>query len=138
VSVFLDISAALDARLATLTNSPPVAWSNRVYEPVTGTLYLRPTHLPSDTSAATIGGTASTDLNPGIYQVDVFAPAGEGKNEAYVMADLVADHLKRDTELTYNSRTIRIKNVSIAPALQDGGWYQVPVTIEYYSLTVAR
>lgn len=137
MTVFLDITAALDSRLDTLTNSPPVAWENRAYEPITGTLYLRPSHLPSDTTAATIG-TNGTDENTGIYQVDVFSPAGEGKNEAYVMADLVADHLKRDTELTYNSRTVRIKNVSISPALNDGGWYQIPVNIEYYSFTAAR
>jgi len=138
MSVFLDITAALDARLNTMSSLPPVAWENTVYEPVLNTLYLRPSHLPADTVAGTVGGASSTDLNTGIYQVDIFAPAGDGKSEGYVMADLVADHLKRDTELTYNSRTVRIKNVSLSPALQSGGWYQIPVNIEYYSFTTAR
>jgi len=138
LSIFLDITAALDARLNTMASLPPVAWENTVYEPTLNTLYLRPTHLPADTVAGTIGDAASTDLSTGIYQVDVFSPAGDGKNEAYVMADLIADHLKRDTDLTYNSRTIRIKNVSLSPANQDNGWYQIPVNIEYYSFTTAR
>lgn len=138
MSVFLDISAALDARLNTMTGLPDVAWENKVYEPTLNELYLRATHLPADTVAGTIGDSISTDLSTGIYQVDVFAPAGDGKSEGYVMADLIADHLKRDTELTYNSRTVRIKNVSLSPARQDNGWYQIPVNISYYSFTTAR
>jgi len=109
-----------------------------VNKPVKDTLWIRPSLLPADTSGATIGATTSTDLNIGIYQVDVFAPASEGKNAAMVQADLIADHFKRDTELTYNSRKVTIKNVGQSPAQIDGGWFQIPINIEYYSFTVER
>jgi len=138
MSVFTDISIALDTRLGTLSSSPPVAWPNHEYKPVKDTLWIRPSLLPADTTAATIGATTSTDLNIGIYQVDVFAPASDGKSKAMIQADLIADHFKRDTELTYNSRTVVIKNVSQSPARIDGGWFQVPVNIEYYTFTTER
>jgi len=138
MTVFADISNALDTRLNTLSPLPPVAWPNREYIPIVGTKWIRPALLPADTIAATIGDTSSTDLNTGIYQVDIFTKAGEGKNDAMVQADLIADHFKRDTELTYNAHTVVIKNVSQSPAQINNGWFQVPVNIEYYAFTAER
>ena len=138
MTVFLDITAALDGHLNTMTSVPPVAWENITYEPVVGTLYLRPTLLFGNTEIATIGDTTSTDQNIGIYQVDVFAEAGKGKNAAIVQADLVADRFKRGTEITYNGLTVRVKNVSMAQPVTVDGWYQVPVEIEYESYSGAR
>lgn len=138
MSVFTDISIALDTQLGTLSSSPPVAWPNSAYTPVTGTTYIRPTLLPASSEIATIGLTTSTDLNTGIYQVDVFTEAGTGKSAGMVMADLVADHFKRDTNLVYNGRTVTIKNVSQSPANTDNGWFQIPVNIEYQSFTAER
>jgi len=137
MSVFTDISIALDTRLGTMSGLPDVAWPNRTYTPVIGTTYLRPTLLPADSIAATVG-TSGTDENIGVYQVSVFTEAGNGKSAGMVMSDLIASHLKRDTELTYNSRTVRIKNVSQSPASTSGGWFQIPVNIEYYAFTAKR
>lgn len=138
MSVFTDISNALDTQLSALSPLPAVAWPNRTYIPVKGTKWIRPTLLPASSEVATIGETNSTDLNTGIYQVDVFIDAGEGKNDAMVQADLIADHFKRDTELTYNGRTVIIKNVGQSPSQTDNGWFQVPVNIEYQSYTLRR
>lgn len=137
MSVFLDISAALDGRLNTMTSVPPVAWDNDTYEPTIGTLYLRPTNIPGDTLQSTLGDTGQ-DVTNGIYQVDVFAPLGEGKNEATVMADLVADRFKRGTDMVYNSRTVTVRSVSRQAANTSGGWYQIPVVIVYRAFTEAR
>ena len=142
MSQFLDISAALDARLATMTSLPPVAWENDDYKPVKGTLYIQQTHLPADTVGGTLGSSAAggKDFVSGIYFLNVFAPAGDktGKNTAYVMADNIANHFKPVTELTYNSRLVRCISVSRAPAIQGDGWYQVPVRVRYQSFTVKR
>jgi len=40
MSFFLDIHAALDARLNALTGSTPIAWENTGYKPVKGTAHL--------------------------------------------------------------------------------------------------
>lgn len=138
MSIFLDISAALDTQLNTMSGLPPVAWENRGYTPVVGTLYIRPTLISGDVVQATLGD-AGTDMNVGIYQVDIFAEAGKGKNEALVMADKIADQFKRGTDLTYNSRTVRVRNVSRQVGINNvDGWFQVIVEISYISFTEAR
>lgn len=137
MTVFVDISAALDGRLNTMSSLPPVAWQNFKYEPVNGTLYLRPTLLPAETTASTLG-TIGTDENSGIYQVDIFAPSDTGKGEAYTMADSVADHFKPVTEIDYSGITVRCVSVSIGSTSQADGWFQVPVFVRYLALTTKR
>lgn len=134
MSVFLDISAALDSRLNTMVGLPPVAWENKDYTPVLGTLYLRPTNLQGGTPAI----TAAQDITTGIYQVDVFAESGQGKNAAVVMADTIAAHFKTDTELTYNGRLVRVRQVNRGTAFNSNGWYQLPVEIVYDAYTARR
>lgn len=138
MSVFLDISAALDSNLNSMSSLPPVAWENRDYTPVVGTLYLRPTLIAGETVQATLGDSG-TDNNTGIYQIDVFAESGKGKNEAVVMADLIADQFKRGSDLIYNGRTVRTRNVSRQVGISNAdGWYQVIVEVSYISFTEAR
>jgi hypothetical protein len=137
MSVFTDISVALDSRLNTLADSPPVAWENKKYTPTKGTLYLRPANLAGAVEPSTLGDNGQ-DMNEGVYQVDVFAPGGKGKKAANDAADNVADHFKRGTDLTYNGRTVRIKSVSRNPGRNSNGWYQIPVIINYYAITSAR
>lgn len=139
MSVFLDISYTLNARLNAMASLPPVAWENsNEYKPVIGTLYLRPTVIPGDVFQSSLGENGQ-DQNVGIYQIDVFAESGEGYNDAIVMADLIANHFKRGTTLTYNNRTVRIRNTSRQVGINSNdGWYQVPVEIPYISFTTPR
>ena len=138
MSVFRDIAAALDSRLNSMSGKPPIAWENKAYEPTMGTLYARPTLIPGDTVQATLGDSG-TDMNIGIYQIDIFAEAGTGKGAAITMADTIANHFKRGTDLTYNSRTVRIKSVSRQAGINNpDGWYQLPIEIIYVSYTEAR
>ena len=137
MSEFLSISAALDGHLNGMASVPPVAWSNTDYTPVIGTLYLRPTLLPGDTVGATISATG-TDEHIGLYQVDIFAPAGAGKNAAIVMADLIADRFKPVTELTHSTVIVRSVRVSREAATTENGWYRMPVVIQYLSFTTKR
>ena len=137
MSVFLDISAALDDRLNNMASLPPVAWPNLKYEPTKGTLYLRPTLLPAETFGETLG-SGGTDNNSGIYQVDVFSPADAGKNAAYVMADNIAEQFKPVTELTYNGRLVRCISVSIGATIADDDRFVLPVSIRYLALTTKR
>lgn len=138
MSIFLDISAALDSQLNNMTDLPPVAWENKDYSPVIGTLYLRPTLIAGEVVQATLGDNG-TDSNTGIYQVDVFAESGKGKNAALVMADKIADQFKRGTDLIYNGRTVRTRNVSRQVGANSAdGWYHLIVEISYIAFTEAR
>lgn len=131
---FNDMQAALDNRLNTLAGGYDIAWPNIPYEPEAGETYLRPTFLPAVTEQASMG-TDGQDRTDGIYQVDVFTQAGSGRT---AIPDAVTDHFKRGTDLTYNGVTVRVRNVSVSPAIIDGSWQQVPVSIDFYSYTDAR
>lgn len=131
---FLDIRAALDARLNTLSGLPPVAWPNTRYEPVYNTLWLRPTLLPSGTRAATM----TEDMHTGIYQIDIFAPIGTGPAATDAMADAIADHFKPLTSLTSGSATVRCITVSRRVATTDDAWYHTIIEVSYLSLTPNR
>lgn len=137
MTVFLDISAALDSHLNDMVGAPSIAWENKNFEPVIGSQFVRPSLLPARTVGATLGASG-TDENSGIYQIDIFSPLGEGKNESLTMADSIATHYKPGTELTYNGRLVRVLNVSRRGSVRVDGWMQTVVEIEYLSFTVKR
>ena len=138
MSFFLDISAALDGRLNTMTGLPAVAWENKKFTPAAGTIYIRPSLLTGDSVPQTVGNTGR-DLNIGVYQIDVFGEAGQGKNEVITMADTIAGHFKHGTQMTYNGSTVEVKTVSQRQAINNkDGWYQAIVEIVYYSFTARR
>jgi hypothetical protein len=137
MSEFLGISAALDGHLSTMVGLPPVAWENVAYTPVDGTLYIRPTLLAGNTSGATLSPTG-TDQHVGIYQIDVFGDVDVGKNEAVVMADLIADHFKPVTEMTSGSILVRAITVSRRQGIREGSRWKIPVEVQYLSYTIKR
>lgn len=137
-TAFFDISAALDDNLNNLVGKPPIAWQNRSYTPVTGTLYVRPTHLPAAIEPETIGSNGE-DLNEGIYQIDIFSESGKSKKELLEMADKITDQFKHGTILTYNGVSVEIKSTGIRSFNNNSdGWYQVSIDVIYYSFTARR
>ena len=133
-TLFNDMQAALDTRLVAMSGGYDIAFPNIPYEPEAGTTYLRPTFLPAETVQAGLGDIGK-DITVGIYQVDVFNPAGAGRT---AISDTIADHFKRGTNLAYNGITLRVQSVSILPATIDGSWQIVPVSISFYTYTDAR
>jgi len=121
-----DIFNAFTARLNTMSGLPAVAWENTVYVPTKGTPFIRPTLLPADTA----GATMTTDKYSGIFQIDVYEPAGAGWSAMVALLDAIADHFKPVTELTVNTTTVRCLTVS--------DWYHGIVEIRYLSTTTKR
>jgi len=133
MSIFTDISAALDGRLNTLTNKPPIAWPNAPYTPSEGVLYLSVTHSPT----ATINATQDyIEAHGGIYQITVYAPSGSYKAQSLGIADDIADHFSAQRTLTYKSRKVKIRSVSQATPIRDGAWYAIPISVDYDCYTV--
>lgn len=129
-TTFADISGALDSRLDGFAGSDPVAWPNTAYKPVKDTLYLRPNILPVTANQSGLGA-AGLDTHTGIYQIDVFAAAGEGRSAAEVKADALSDHFKRGTDLTYNGLTVRLGNVSRSSGVTQDDRYVISLSINY-------
>lgn len=139
-SVFTDISAALEGHLAAMPFTlpevmPPVAWENKPFEPVKDTLFLRPTNLQGETVAV----THDQDETLGVYQIDIFAPAGDGKFAVVDMADKIADHFKQDTSMMYLSQRVRVQNVSRGKIeTDDNGWVRLNIDVRYYAFSDRR
>ena len=83
-------------------------------------------------------GASGLDQHTGIYQVDVFAPAGEGRNAAEVKADAVADNFKRGTNLTYYGVTVRLGNTSRNTGITVDDRFVISVSINYSAHVAPR
>lgn len=133
-TVFNDIQSALDNRLNSYTGDYEVAWPNTSFEPEADQTFLSPSFLPADTLQASLG-SAGKDNTQGVYQIDVVYPAGTGRT---TIPDELADHFKRGTVLSYNGVNVRVRSVSIAPALTEGAFHFVPISVDFYTYTDAR
>ncbi len=139
MSAFKDISVALNKKIQaySVANTRPVAYENIEYEPIVGTMYLRPTLLPAKSSQAGLG-TAGQERHEGIYQIDVFAPSNKPLVVALTEADAIANYFTRGLTLTYNAVNVRVNTASQGRANRDGAWFVIPVFIDYLSYTTAR
>ncbi len=133
MSIFKNISNALDSRLSLLVGIPDVAWPNVEYSPSESVGYLRVTNLPNTTVTSDQG---FVERHGGIYQVDVVYPTGNGRSAAETLADSVADHFSSSRSLSSGGDTITIRAVSRGTGQQDGAWYLVPVFIEYVTYSI--
>lgn len=132
-TIFNDVQAALDTKLKTFTGAP-IAYQNVPYKPQAGTTYVRASFIPAETTQASLGESGKDETN-GIYQIDVVVPRGSGRPQ---LIDAVADLFKRGTVLTYNSVNIRVRSVSMAPAILEDEWYFVPISVNFQTYTEAR
>jgi hypothetical protein len=131
---FADIEAAFTVHMNELADRPAVAWPNVKFEPNGKKPYLRLNVIPAETVQASLGATGKDETN-GICQITCFAPTGTGRTD---LPDIIADHFKRGTVLSYNGTSIRLRSPSIGPAVADGAFYFVPVSIPYQTFTEAR
>lgn len=129
MSAFRDVHIALDRRLSEKNETLDIAWENIKYTPTKGTAYIRPTVLMSPSNLLDLN---KTQYYNGIYQIDIFYPAGEGSGNALEKADELTEHFKEQTEIDSNSTTIYIKHVSRVPQPQfDGPWYIISIEINF-------
>ena len=130
MGILSNIQIALDSRLNTLSGLPDVAWPNVKYTPDKGTIYIRPTLLPAESTSATFAGK---DRHSGIYQIDIFAPLDEGLKPMYDLADAIRDHFHKQT-LTAGGDTIYIDVGNLANYSRDDSWFIGIVEINYFSI----
>lgn len=121
VAVFKRLKASPPASL-------PIAYPN-VSGQLPTTDYLRVNILPAQTE--TIGVT-TLSRERGIVQIDVMTRAGIGATKAGDYAAAVLSLFPRNLALTEAGEAVRFEREGwAAPALQDGTWYMVPISIPY-------
>ena len=132
-----EIHTALATRLQAMQTggSPPVAWENQPYTPVTDTLYLTESFMPNLKEQVGMEDASSDDYE-GVYQVTVMAPAGGLRFAGQERARLVAAHFPRGAMYTSGGVTARISKAQVNPGYIDGELdrYVVPVSIYWRTL----
>lgn len=104
---------------------PPVYWPNVEVPAALEGLHLRAFILPADTESM---GLSSWDVERGIIQVSVYAKQGEGVIAPFATAEEVLAVFPRG----YSNSQFRVHTAgSIGPAIIDGAWCVVPVSISY-------
>lgn len=123
------VQAAVFKRLkASPPSALPIAYPNIAGQQPT-TDYLRVNVLPAQTETV---GVATLSRERGIVQIDVMTRAGIGAIKAGEYAAAVLALFPRNLTLTEAGEAVRFEREGwAAPALQDGSWYQVPVSIPY-------
>lgn len=125
--VFRALTDRLDAFV--IANPIAVAYPARDFSPPAETPYLRISWLPARTDPVAI---KRTNEYSGIFQVDVFWPDNKGLIKPLEFAALLVAHYVRGTTLFREGIKVRVhRPPSVAPAMQEPGWVQVPVSIPY-------
>jgi len=123
MGTFVNIQAALDTKLNTITGSPSIAWPNTEYTPTHGTLFLAPNVLPISSSLETLN---DYHRYAGIYQVTIYTPVEKGTATMNLWIDRVHDLFDKQT-LTSGGDSVLIQNIERGPVLRD-----TDNDIEYY------
>jgi hypothetical protein len=72
-------------------------------------------------------------MQVGVFQISVFAPKNTGAAAGLNTADDLIELFKRGTTLAYGSVVnIRLSASYRKPAIEEGVWYHIPVTVTYY------
>jgi len=135
-SIHNNIRAALETHISTTANLPTIAYENVVFEPTTGTSFIRVQYLPTVTRPAVRG------LNPqlryqGVFAVTVFTPEGNGPSTADDYVNKVINAFQATTDISFTNSQSQTIKVSIDYAerqqgLIDSPWYYVPINIGWY------
>jgi len=138
MSIYRDIRAALETKLADTANLPSgVRYENVTYTPTPNTAYLEVSLLNTSRVPAHRG------LNPqmryqGVFRVFCYIPSGSGPAEAEIMAKKVVDAFDATTDISYTNSDDETIIVSIDYAdvrvgvSEDDSWYYIPVHIGWY------
>lgn len=135
MSALTDIRAALESEIANVAGIPSAAnraWENVPFEPTTGTAWVRMTFVPQQSRPA-VRGASPQLLYTGEFLVDVFVPEGNGTKAANDLAGAICKQFTVDDVYTKNSTSVRFRWSEPGQGISDSPWYQVPVTISWYS-----
>lgn len=111
-----------------------MAYENAPFTPPAG-VYLRAYLLPAKTTADDLAGAHRAFR--GVFQVSIHAPINQGPGVAAGIADEIAAQFPVNLRLTQSGVTVQVVSpASIAPALQEGDRYIVPVSFQYRADTI--
>jgi hypothetical protein len=134
-NIYNTIRAALETHLTNTLAGTDIAYENVAFSPTTGTLFVKPTFIPTVTQPATRG------LNPqllyqGVFNVMVNAPEGSGPSLADTTCNTITDAFAATTDISLvvgaETYIVRIRYAERQQGRIDTPWYSVPINIGWY------
>lgn len=119
-----EVSAALDQHLASMSNLPPVAWPNVNFVPP-DTIHIAVMNMPAD---GVMYGLERKQNTPGVYRINIYAPANKGPAEAENLADEIASHFRSNSTPIDN---LFIEEINFSPAVFNDSDYMLPISINW-------
>lgn len=128
------IHQLLDQRLNDGSFGLDIAWENISFTPPNDSPYLRPTFLPGGLAAFGLEIGSSNEID-GVYQIDLFYPAGAGAGAARRQADTILDQFRRGVTLTDSGSgvSVHLRESYRNPGIQETDWYQIPIVVTWKS-----
>jgi hypothetical protein len=127
------VRAAFETRLAAwaAAQSPaiPIAYENATFTPPTGR-YVRCFLIPAPAASETLNGEHRRRM--GVFQVSLCMPIGSGPGAAASLAASLDTAFPLSAPMTQGGiKVFLLSPMSIAPAIQDGDRYVIPVSCTY-------
>ncbi|NBW08350.1 MAG: hypothetical protein EBR82_10015 [Caulobacteraceae bacterium] len=129
-----DIRVLLEKRLDIMTGNYPIAYENFNYKPTEGATFIKCAVVHTSSRPATLGPNAGREMR-GLFFIDLFYPRDKGPQLADTIVDSILEQFKAGTVLTETGLST-IVNVRFCErrgsALDFDGWYQIPITVEWF------
>jgi len=127
-----NITTGIFSHLANYSTSlPDLYWPN-VNKDLPQDEYIKVDILPGNTQSL---GVKSLDRTPGIIQLMVNVSEGSGTTRPLEIADQLLGYFPRGTEIEESGTKVRIDKAGYtSPAMQNGTWYSIAVSIPFYVL----
>jgi len=130
-SIYQEIRATLEKRLADTIGVPSIAWENVNFTPTTGTPYIKPMFQPTSRRPAVMG------LNPqqriqGIFTILCYYPENAGPGASQSLVDTLVDRFDATTDVTLSGTTVSLDYAEQNPSYSNAPWYVTPVTVGWY------
>lgn len=130
-SIYDDIRAALETKLAAVSGVPSIGWENLQFSPTTGQSYVQPRLLPTRREPAVMG-TNPQMYYQGVFRVVCYVPEGNGPSAGDDLADKIIDAFEAATDVSYGGTTVSIRYAERESADIDGPFYMIPVNIGWF------
>ena len=119
---------AILARWVALWTHTATALGNAVFEPVSGTPWVRLTVLDGAGRQVTIGSPGkSCDRHDGVIALQIFTPADEGESRARWLADAAAIVFRKQA---FDGITCLVPRVTAIG--NEGAWFQMNVDFAFW------
>lgn len=133
MTTFVDIRTALIAPIPDNTSfGIPFNYENKSSRPNIDVAHGRAYWL-SDSADQLALGSKGCDQHVGIFQISLFYPEDDGDLPLLIKADEVAAVYKSGANFVSSGVTVTIDSINRSPAVNEGGWYQADLTINYFS-----